>query len=73
MFIMNILFRGMNPRNAVLNELSKINNPMADNLKQMIENNDVNGIENMVRNAGKEKGINVDELKRNLENQLRMR
>ena len=37
------------------------NNPMAQNVMNMAQNNDTAGLENFARNLGKEKGINVDQ------------
>lgn len=37
------------------------NNPIAQNVMNMAQNNDANGLENFARNLGREKGIDVDQ------------
>lgn len=52
-----------NPQEFVINALQqeKTNgNPVAGNLIQMINSGDSHGIENIVRNIAKEKGIDFD-------------
>lgn len=65
---MNILqmigmMRGGNPQQIAMNFIRQNmgNNPMANNLMQMINNGDAKGIESMARNLAKEKGIDVNQ------------
>lgn len=50
------------PRQAIMSMLKGVqpNNPMLNNVINMVNNNDVNGIEQFARNLAKEKGIDVD-------------
>lgn len=51
-----------NPMNMIVNRLrgSMGNNPMLNNVVDMAQKNDVNGLEQLARNIGREKGIDVD-------------
>lgn len=42
-------------------------NPMMQNAFGMLQNNDVKGLQNLAENICKEKGINVSELQRQME------
>lgn len=68
--IIGMLFRKQNPQSLVVSYLRSNNNEGSLNLADMIEKGDTAGIEQLARNAGKERGVNVDELKSNLENQI---
>lgn len=52
-----------NPKEFVMNYAKQNNNPMMNNLMQMAEKNDVQGLENFARNLFKEQGRNFDEIK----------
>lgn len=62
----------MNPMQAILNQIinsSQVqNNPMAKNAMQMYQNGDSNGLKSMAENLCKERGITVDEAKKNVMN-----
>ena len=49
-----------NPQKAINKILG--NNPMASNLINLINNKDEKGLEQMARNLGKEKNVDVDKL-----------
>lgn len=49
-----------NPQKAINKIMGK--NPMASNLLKMVQSKDEKGLEQMARNLGKEKGIDVDSL-----------
>lgn len=71
--IASMCMNGVSPKNMVLNCLKGVNAPGIDNLANMIQNDDVRGIEQLARNAAKEKGLDIDEMKRNLEKQFNKR
>lgn len=56
----------MNPmnmtKNMVMNMLQRqsSNNPMAQSMMSMVQNNDISGIEQLGRNIAKERGIDFD-------------
>lgn len=62
----------MNPMQAILNQMVNSpqvqNNPMAKNAMQMYQNGDTNGLKSMAENLCKERGITVDEAKKNVMN-----
>ena len=58
MQLMQIL--NTNPQQFVKQALG--NNPMANNLLNMIGNKDTKGLEQMARNMAKEKGLDADKL-----------
>ena len=66
------LMRGNNPQQVLLSMLRQqsSNNPMLGNVVQMIEKNDRNGLEQLARNLANERGINVDDVYRQLEEQF---
>lgn len=49
-----------NPQQFVKQTLG--NNPMANNLMNLISNKDAKGLEQMARNMAKEKGVDADKL-----------
>lgn len=49
-----------NPKDIVMKLLSQNNNPIFNNLMQMMEKGDDKGIEQFARNMCKEKGIDFD-------------
>lgn len=57
-----MLQQGGNPQAMAMQLLQQSNNPLANNALQMMNNGDSKGIENMVRNLCKEKGINPDDM-----------
>lgn len=69
----SMLTRNINPQNMLMNMVKQNSNiPMFNNLQQMINNNDVNGVEQMARNLANERGVDIDDLKNNLLSQLRI-
>lgn len=60
---MNLLQQMMSSRNPaqfVMNMLSSVNNPMAQNVLKMANSGDINGIMNFGRNIAKERGLDFD-------------
>lgn len=68
--IAQMFMSGVSPKNMVLDSLRGCNAPGIENLANMIENNDIQGVEQLARNAAKSKGLDIDEMKRNLERQI---
>jgi hypothetical protein len=57
------MMKNSNPQEIVMNMLKQNatdGNPMAQNLLQMVNNRDVQGIENMARNVARERGVDYD-------------
>ena len=52
-----------NPKEFVMDYVKQNNNPMINNLMEMAEKNDVQGLENFARNLFKEQGQNFDDIK----------
>lgn len=50
-----------NPREFVISYSRRTNNPMFNNLIEMAENNDIQGLENFARNIYKENGRDIDQ------------
>ena len=56
-----MLFKGIkNPKQAVMNLMKQNNNPIFNNLTDMADKGDVQGIENFARNIFKEHGQDFD-------------
>lgn len=52
-----------NPMNMIINRIKQRmgnNNPMMNNVIQMAQNNDVNGLKQFAENVAKEKGVDVN-------------
>lgn len=52
-----------NPMNMIVNRIKQRmgnNNPMMNNIIQMAQNNDVNGLKQFAENIAKEKGVDVN-------------
>ena len=47
------------------------NNPILQNVMNMTNNNDTKGIENIARNLAKSRGINIDELYKQVTSMMR--
>ena len=58
-FIKNYMLRGLTPK-GIVKQLAG-NNPMLENLINMAEKGDNQGIENFARNVLKERGLDYDE------------
>jgi hypothetical protein len=57
------MMKNGNPQEIVMNMLRQNatdGNPMAQNLLQMVNNRDIQGIENMARNVARERGVDYD-------------
>ena len=56
------MMKNGNPEQMMMSmlEQSAQNNPILENLLNMVKNNDSEGIENYVRNVAREKGIDYD-------------
>lgn len=57
------MMKSGNPQEIVMNMLKQNatdGNPMAQNLLQMVNNRDIQGIENMARNVARERGVDYD-------------
>lgn len=57
------MMKSGNPQEIVMNILRQNatdGNPMAQNLLQMVNNRDIQGIENMARNVARERGVDYD-------------
>lgn len=57
------MMKNSNPQEIVMNMLRQNatdGNPMAQNLLQMVNNRDIQGIENMARNVAIEHGVDYD-------------
>ena len=56
------MMKSGDPRQAIISILNGVqqNNPMLSNVINMVNKNDVNGIEQFARNLAKEKGIDAD-------------
>lgn len=65
------MIKGGNPQQVAMNLLQQnLNNPMAENALNMINNGDSKGIETICRNICKSRNINIDELMKNVKNQF---
>lgn len=53
-----------NPIQLIINNIMQQfgNNPIASNVIDMAQRNDVGGLEQFARNLGKEKGVDVDQM-----------
>lgn len=61
MQLINMIQNANNPMQMIMNLMpSKGTNPMADNIMNMVQNNDTKGIEQFARNAMKEQGRDFD-------------
>lgn len=57
------MMKNGNPQEIVMSMLKQNatdGNPMAQNLLQMVNNRDIQGIENMARNVARERGVDYD-------------
>lgn len=66
------MMKGGNPQQIAMNMFKQntANNPMMENVMGMLNNNDSRGIETIARNLCKSKGIDPDELLRNVQSQF---
>ena len=52
--------------NMILNNTASFKNPVLDSAVKMYRQNNIAGLEQMARNMAKEKGVDIDDLRRNL-------
>ena len=60
MQIIQMIKNGSNPQQLIMSFLQQQNNPMANNLLQMAQNGNTNGIEQIARNICAQKGLDFD-------------
>jgi len=75
MALIQMLRNGGNPQAILMNVMKQNtgNNPVLNNAMQMAEKNDYKGIEQLARNLGREKGVQVDDLFNQIKGQLGMK
>lgn len=67
-----MLKNSKNPQSLLMNIFNNnSNNPVVQNLFSMINNKDTKGIEQLARNLAASKGINPDEMMKNIQNQFK--
>lgn len=69
------MMRGGNPQQFLQQMMGNsqiMSNPMAKNAMQMAQRGDTKGIEQMARNLCKEKGLNADDVMKQLKNNFGM-
>ncbi len=69
------MMRGGNPQQLLQRMMGNsqiMSNPMAKNAMQMAQKGDTKGIEQMARNLCKEKGLNADDVMKQLKNNFGM-
>lgn len=71
MQIMQMIKNGGNPQQMLMNMMRQnANNPIISNALDMVQKNDIEGLERLTRNLCKEKGIDADkaiqDIKRNM-------
>lgn len=69
------MLRGGDPQQMIINTIKKNsgNNPILNNAIEMAENHDSEGLEKLARNLGKTNGVNVDDMVKQVKNQLGMK
>ena len=60
MQFIQMIRNGSNPQQLVMSLLQQQNNPMANNLLQMAQQGNINGIEQIARNMCAQKGLDFD-------------
>ena len=67
------LLKSGNPQQMAMNMLKQNmgNNPILQNVMNMTNNNDIKGIENIARNLAKSRGVNIDELYKQVTSMMR--
>ncbi len=60
MQIIQMIRSGSNPQQLMMLFLQQQNNPIANNLLQMAQNGNINGIEQIARNMCAQKGLDFD-------------
>lgn len=65
------MLKGGNPQQILSGMIQNNNNPMLQNVMSMMNNNDSKGIEQLARNLCSSRGIDADELMKNVQNQFK--
>ena len=60
MQVIQMIRSGSNPQQLMMSFLQQQNNPIANNLLQMAQNGNINGIEQIARNMCAQKGLDFD-------------
>ena len=68
--LIQMLKKGGNPQQMLMGILRNNSNPMAENIIGLMNQNDSKGIEAIARNLCASRGINPDELLKNIQNQI---
>lgn len=70
--LLRLIKSGGNPQSMLMNMVQKNanNNPMMNNLLNMMNSGNAQGVEQLARNLCKEKGINPDEIINQIKGQL---
>lgn len=74
MNLLKMLKSGGNPQQIAMNILSNNSqgNPIIENALNMANQGNMSGVEQLVRNICKNRGIDADEMLKNVQNQFRM-
>lgn len=72
---MQMMKGGGNPRQMLMNMMKQQagNNPVMNNALQMMEKRDSQGLEQLCRNLGKEKNVDIDQMMNQIKNQFGMK
>ena len=75
MQLMQMLRGNGNPRQMLMNMMKGQagNNPVMNNALQMMEKGDSKGLEQLCRNLGKEKNVDIDQMMNQIKNQFGMK
>ena len=75
MQLMQMMKNGGNPRQMLINMMKQQagNNPVMSNALQMMEKGDSKGVEQLCRNLGKEKNVDIDQMMNQIKNQFGMK
>lgn len=72
---MQMMKGGGNPRQMLMNMMKQQagTNPVMNNALQMMEKRDSQGLEQLCRNLGKEKNVDIDQMMNQIKNQFGMK
>ena len=72
--LLQIFKSGGNPQQIAMNILSNNSkgNPLIENALNMVNQGNMSGVEQLVRNICKNRGIDADEMLKNVQNQFKM-
>lgn len=73
--LMQMMKNGRNPRQMLMNMMKQQagTNPVLNNALQMMEKGDSKGLEQLCRNLGKEKNVDIDQMMNQIKNQFGMK